>query len=135
LELEQLKNGLMKILVADDDKMVLKALEQGLSSHGFKVVTASDGKQAADLINDHEFDLLVIDIMMPRVTGVQLFNFLKEFSSVPVIFISSLTRAQAAIVLESLGQPDFHYLEKPVKTEELSSMILKLAAKREGTLK
>ena len=117
----------MKILIVDDDLLVLKQMSHILKSYDHITTLASDGKQAVDLINDQQFDLIIIDIMMPKVSGVQLFNFLKEFSFVPIIFISSLALDQAKILLESIGVSDDNYMVKPLNFDELNNKINRLA--------
>jgi DNA-binding response OmpR family regulator len=88
---------LMKIVVADDDRMLRKAAETTLRRHGYNVSTASDGEEALRLIRSERPDLIVLDLIMPKVQGFDVLQALKQdtvTSAIPVIVLSSLAQEQ-----------------------------------------
>lgn len=82
-----------RVLVADDDPDILMLVEMRIVGHGHEVVTAPDGRAAHALLVEGSFDLLVVDNMMPNMTGVELVRELRatpEFADLPIIMISAL---------------------------------------------
>ena len=75
------------ILVADDEASIRRILETRLSMIGYKVVTASDGKEALKLFKDYEPDLVVLDVMLPKLDGFAVCRRLRAESIVPIIFL------------------------------------------------
>ena len=74
-----------KILVADDEKEIRDLLEIYLINEGYKVIKAQDGQEALDIIDKEEIDLLVLDIMMPRVNGIEVCKKIRETKNIPNI--------------------------------------------------
>lgn len=109
----------MKILVVDDDVMILEAIAHNLRSEGFEVMTADDGMKALDIIEKQELDLIISDIMMPNLSGLSLLSLLKQFyyNKIPVILISALD--QSPVILSSLGLGANDFIVKPINFEEL----------------
>jgi CheY-like chemotaxis protein len=86
-----------KIVVADDDRMFRKAAETTLRRQGYSVVTASDGEEALQLIRSERPDIIVLDLIMPKLQGFDVLQVLKQDSvtaAIPVIVLSSLTQEQ-----------------------------------------
>lgn len=86
-----------KIVVADDDRMFRKAAETTLRREGYAVVTASDGEEALQLIRSERPDIIVLDLIMPKLQGFDVLQVLKQDSvtaAIPVIVLSSLTQEQ-----------------------------------------
>ncbi|MBI3808417.1 MAG: response regulator [Nitrospirae bacterium] len=86
-----------KIVVADDDRMFRKAAETTLRRQGYEVVTASDGEEALQLIRSERPDIIVLDLIMPKLQGFDVLQVLKQDSvtaAIPVIVLSSLTQEQ-----------------------------------------
>jgi two-component system alkaline phosphatase synthesis response regulator PhoP len=86
-----------KIVVADDDRMFRKAAETTLRREGYAVVTASDGEEALQLIRSERPDIIVLDLIMPKLQGFDVLQVLKQDSvttDIPVIVLSSLTQEQ-----------------------------------------
>ena len=86
-----------KIVVADDDRMFRKAAETTLRRQGYAVVTASDGEEALQLIRSERPDIIVLDLIMPKLQGFDVLQVLKQDSvtaAIPVIVLSSLTQEQ-----------------------------------------
>jgi DNA-binding response OmpR family regulator len=88
---------MMKIIVADDDRMFRKAAETTLRRQGYAVTTASDGEEALQLIRAERPDIIVLDLIMPKLQGFDVLQVLKQDSltaAIPVIVLSSLTQEQ-----------------------------------------
>ena len=86
-----------KIVVADDDRMFRKAAETTLRRQGYAVTTASDGEEALQLIRAEQPDIIVLDLMMPKIQGFDVLQVLKQDSvtaAIPVIVLSSLSQEQ-----------------------------------------
>ncbi len=112
-------NGL-KVMVIDDSRTIRKSAETMLGKEGCKVMTADDGFQALALIHRHHPDLILVDIMMPRLDGYQTCAIIKnnqQFRSTPVIMLTSkdglFDKARGRIVGSD------HYLTKPFTRDEL----------------
>jgi DNA-binding response OmpR family regulator len=88
---------MIKIVVADDDRMFRKAAETTLRRQGYAVTTASDGEEALQLIRAERPDIIVLDLIMPKLQGFDVLQVLKQDSltaAIPVIVLSSLTQEQ-----------------------------------------
>lgn len=88
---------MMKIVVADDDRMFRKAAETTLRRQGYAVTTASDGEEALQLIRSERPDIIVLDLIMPKLQGFDVLQVLKQDSitaAIPVIVLSSLSQEQ-----------------------------------------
>ena len=86
-----------KVVVADDDRMFRKAAETTLRRQGYSVATASDGEEALQLIRSEQPDIIVLDLIMPKLQGFDVLQILKQdtlTSDIPVIVLSSLTQEQ-----------------------------------------
>ena len=86
-----------RIVVADDDRMFRKAAETTLRRQGYDVATASDGEEALQLIRSKPPDMIVLDLIMPKLQGFDVLTILKQdtlTSAIPVIVLSSLTQEQ-----------------------------------------
>ncbi|MEO1513880.1 MAG: response regulator transcription factor [Bacteroidota bacterium] len=109
----------MKILICEDEEIMLTALEYRLRKQGFDVILAEDGKQALQKIQEESPDILVADIMMPYITGLELVQFIRQElkSTLPVIVISALEHDDVVLEAFRLGATDF--ITKPFKPNEL----------------
>lgn len=118
----------MKVLICEDEEMLLAAIEFRLRKQGFELVLAKDGMAALEHIRQGLPDLLVADIKMPKLSGLELIKYVRSElkSSIPIIIISSLD--QDAVILEAfkLGANDF--IAKPFKPAELILRIRKIIA-------
>jgi DNA-binding response OmpR family regulator len=115
----------MRVLVADDSERVRKSLASGLRAHGMAVETAADGAEALALINGVPFDFVVLDLMMPRLDGMQVLQALKSKSGRPRILVLS-ARDQVQDRVDALNQGADDYLVKPFAFEELLARLLAL---------
>jgi DNA-binding response OmpR family regulator len=118
----------MKILVAEDEPLILQTLELKLKKEGYVVIGCTDGLDAIQKIDSEKPDLIITDIMMPYMSGLEVVRKVKQDNgsqNIPVIVLS--TMGQESIVEEAfeLGADDF--LKKPFSLSELSIRIKKLA--------
>jgi len=120
----------MKILVVEDDFMMIKAIEHKLKSDGFAVDAASDGNQAFEMINQTDYDLIITDILMPFVGGFELINKVRNelHLKVPIIVLSSLSNENSIIEAFKLGADD--YVTKPFSPSEVSIRVKRFLMKK-----
>ncbi len=114
----------MNILLVDDDEEVLKALGLMLSFSGFQSLQASCGREALILAREHDFDLIVMDVAMPGMSGIELLGHLRQNEKtrdVPVIFFTAQAEQETREQAFALGAVD--YLSKPVDFGTLRSSI------------
>jgi two-component system copper resistance phosphate regulon response regulator CusR len=115
----------MRVLVVDDSERVRKTLATGLRGHGMAVETAADGADALTMLNGLAFDLVVLDLMMPRVDGTQVLQALKGRAEKPrILVLSARDQVQDRVDALNLGADD--YLVKPFAFEELLARLLAL---------
>ncbi len=116
-----------KILVAEDERMMLKSLSFKLSKSGYEVDTAENGKVAWELIQENKYDLILADIIMPFVTGMELLERIKtnpETKETPVIVLTALGQEDTVLQAFEIGADDF--MTKPFSPNELLVRIRKL---------
>jgi two-component system copper resistance phosphate regulon response regulator CusR len=115
----------MRVLVVDDSERVRKTLATGLRAHGMAVETAADGAEALTMLDGLSFDLVVLDLMMPRLDGMQLLRALKQRTRKPrILVLSARDQVQDRVDALNLGADD--YLVKPFAFEELLARLLAL---------
>jgi OmpR family response regulator RpaB len=110
-----------KILVVDDEASIRRILETRLSMIGYDVVTAADGEEALDTFRNTDPDLVVLDVMMPKLDGYGVCQELRKSSSVPVIMLTALGDVADRITGLELGADD--YVVKPFSPKELEARI------------
>lgn len=111
----------MNILVVDDHEDVREVISELLTMEGHRVSTAYDGKNAIDLLGVYKFDLIISDIVMPEIEGVELILRLRE-SGIPIISISGLPRESVmSEFFSSLGI--IGLLQKPIDNESLLNLV------------
>ncbi len=115
----------MNILIIDDDRLVLKSLEKKLLEEGHLVSLAENSIAALQQLEHKAIDLVISDIMMPNMSGLDLLSLLKKFyySRTPIIIMSSLKNAE--LVESSLGLGAYCFLSKPIDMAELMIAIEK----------
>src|SRR5436305_14005731 len=109
------------ILAADDDPQLLRLISRNLQLEGYDVLAASDGQQALELIENNSLDLVLLDVMMPRMDGFTVCYRVREFSSVPIIIITARGQDQDKVRGLDLGADD--YLTKPFSVDELLARV------------
>jgi DNA-binding NtrC family response regulator len=113
-----------KILVVDDEKLIRWSLEQNLSKEGYEVVTAADGKDALSILESDVIDLVLLDVRLPGIDGVEVLKAIRGFASVvPTIMITADDAVQTAVACMKGGASD--YVVKPFNFDELKIVIEK----------
>src|SRR5438552_16086516 len=128
------KPTIHRILVVDDDRRVRELLEVALTAHGFAVITASDGEEAVKRAIAERPDLVVLDVRLPKKSGLEVCETLRgdpEDPSVPIILVSAAAETDARLQAFSRGADD--YLAKPFSPKELIARIKRLLARNAET--
>ena len=110
-----------KVLIVDDDLTLLRGMQDSLEDEEYHVVTARDGQEAMRLVYSERPDLIILDIMMPRLDGWQVCRRVREMSDVPIIILTAKTEKKDIIKGLDLGADD--YLVKPFDAEELLARV------------
>lgn len=117
----------MKILVVDDEEMSIKLIEMQLLKDNHQILTSTDGREAVDIIKNELPDLVISDIMMPFMSGLELLEIIKaENKKIPVILVSALDDVEVVQTAIGMGADDF--IIKPVKMDELALRIHRVMA-------
>ena len=111
----------MKILVVDDERVLVKGIKFNLESEGYQVEAAYDGEAAVDLARSGNFDLIILDLMMPRIDGLQACMRIREFSNVPIIMLTARSEDADKLVGFECGADD--YITKPFNILELKARV------------
>ena len=111
----------MKILVVDDEKLLVKGIRFNLENEGYDVITGSDGMEAVELAGSENPDLIVLDLMMPRLDGLEACGKIREFSDVPIIMLTAKADDMDKLMGFEHGADD--YLTKPFNILELKARI------------
>ena len=111
----------MKILVVDDEKLLVKGLKFNLEHEGYEVDVAYDGEDAVRIAEDSAYDLIILDLMMPRLDGLEACRRIREFSGVPVIMLTARGEDTDKLIGFEYGADD--YLTKPFNIMELKARI------------
>jgi DNA-binding response OmpR family regulator len=109
------------IVAADDDPQLLRLMTRNLEFEGYEVIPVSDGQQALDQIEAHVPDLVLLDVMMPKMDGFSVCYRVREFSSVPIILVTARGQDQDKVRGLDLGADD--YLTKPFSVDELLARV------------
>ncbi len=109
------------VLAVDDEPGVLRLIKLELSTQGLRVITATDGEEGLRMAEQQRPDLIVLDIMMPDISGLEVMRRLRERSSVPIILLTAKDHDQDKVRGLDLGADD--YLIKPFNPEELSARV------------
>lgn len=110
-----------QILVCDDDKEIVDAIEIYLSQEGYQVLKAYDGEQALELLGHNDVQLLIMDVMMPRLDGIRATLKIREYSSIPIIILSAKSEDSDKILGLNVGADD--YVTKPFNPLELVARV------------
>ena len=110
-----------KILVVDDERVMVKGIKFNLEHEGYQVETGSDGEEAVDKARTGQFDLIILDLMMPKIDGLQACMKIREFSNVPVIMLTAKGEDADKIIGFECGADD--YITKPFNILELKARI------------
>ena len=110
-----------QILVVDDEKLIVKGIKFSLEQDGMEVTTAYDGEEALQLIKEKSFDLIVLDVMLPKMDGLQVCSETREFSQIPIIMVTAKGEDMDKIMGLEYGADD--YITKPFNILELKARI------------
>ena len=118
-----------RLLIVDDEEKIREMLGKYASHEGYETVLASDGKEALELFRNGDFDLVILDVMMPEMDGYETLKRMKEIRDVPCIFLTALGQEYDRIYGFDIGAED--YVTKPFSLKELM-MRIKVILKREN---
>lgn len=110
-----------KILICDDEKDIAKALDIYLTAEGYETRVAYNGAEALDIINSERIDLILLDVMMPVLDGIDTIREIRQNYNMPVIFLSAKSEEQDKILGLNLGADD--YVTKPFNMPETAARI------------
>ncbi len=119
----------MKILVVDDEALLVKGIRFNLQNEGYDVVTGTNGAEAVALARDPAVDLIILDVMMPEMDGLTACSMIREFSDVPIIFLTAKSDDMDKLIGFDHGADD--YLTKPFNILELKARV-KALLRRSG---
>jgi len=109
------------ILVVDDEKSIVKGIKFSLEQDGMKVDTAHDGEEALALARENAYDLIILDVMLPKIEGTEVCQQIREFSAVPVVMVTAKGDDMDKIMGLEYGADD--YITKPFNILELKARI------------
>ena len=119
----------MRILIVDDEEVLRDVLDAVLRREGFDVLSASTGEEALNLLESEEFDLVILDVMLPGISGIDTLRAIRIANpTLPVIVITAFSSIDGAI--EAMKQGAFHYIPKPFKNEEVVITVNKALEQR-----
>jgi len=119
----------MRVLIIDDEEVLRDVLEAVLRREGFDILLAATGEEGLSMMDTEEIDLVVLDMMLPGITGIETLRSIKETNpALPVIIITAYSSIDGAIV--AMKQGAFHYIPKPFKNEEVILTVNKALEQR-----
>lgn len=110
-----------KVLVVDDDKKIVDLIKLYLERDGYKVLTAYDGKEALEQARERRPDLIILDLMLPELDGLDVCRFLRAESDVPIIMLTAKTMEEDKLLGLDMGADD--YVSKPFSPRELVARV------------
>ena len=119
-----------RVLVVDDEKLIVKGIRFSLEQDGMEVDCAYDGEEALQKIQENEYDIILLDVMLPKLTGFEVCQQMREFSSVPVVMLTAKGDDMDKILGLEYGADD--YITKPFNILEVKARI-KAIMRRTGT--
>lgn len=116
----------MKILIAEDEPMILMSIQKQLTNEGYEVTVAPDGREALNALENNKFNLLITDILMPFTSGLELIGIVKSNTqnNIPILVLSALGQETTVLEAFQLGADDF--LTKPFNPPELTMRVKRL---------
>lgn len=114
-------NNKQTILIIEDEENITRLLITMLKAHGYGVITASDGREGKTMVTSYMPDLILLDLGLPDVDGVEIIRELREWSNIPLIVVSARNSDKDKVSALDLGADD--YVTKPFSTEELLARI------------
>jgi two-component system copper resistance phosphate regulon response regulator CusR len=121
----------MAILVVEDEPNVVSVIKRGLSEYGFEISVATDGLTGLQMATSHPFDLIILDVMLPSMDGVQVCKRIREQNqNVPILMLTALDSTENIVTGLDSGADD--YMVKPFKMAELAARLRALIKRRGG---
>jgi len=117
------------ILVVDDEPTLRETLAEALDADGFRVLTAADGREALSRFREHQPDLVVLDLMLPELSGIEVCRIIRAESGVPIVMLTAKSSEIDKVVGLELGADD--YVTKPFSLRELTARIRALLRRTE----
>ena len=118
----------MKLLIVDDEKLLVKGLKFNFEQDGYEVVTAMDGEEAIRCAKDKSVDLIILDLMLPKIDGLQVCQRIRETSTVPIIMLTAKSEDMDKIMGLDYGADD--YMTKPFNILELKARVKAILRRR-----
>jgi len=109
------------ILVVDDEKEILRALQRSLSAHGYKVFTATSGEEAVEAVSKFHPDLILLDLLLPGISGLEVCRRIRFFSNIPILVLSVKDAERDKVEALDLGADD--YVAKPFGIDEVLARV------------
>ena len=119
-----------KVLVVDDEKLIVKGIRFSLEQDGMEVDCAYDGEEALSLASSNQYDVILLDVMLPKLTGFEVCQQIRESSDVPIIMLTAKGEVFDKVLGLELGADD--YVVKPFETKEVVARI-KAVLRRYGS--
>ena len=110
-----------RVLVVDDEKLIVKGIRFSLEQEGMEVTSAFDGEEALEKVKNQEFDIILLDIMLPKLDGLEVCQQIREFSNVPIIMLTAKGDDMDKIMGLEYGADD--YITKPFNILEVKARI------------
>ena len=118
-----------KVLVVDDEKLIVKGIRFSLEQEGMEVDCAYDGEEALNKAKENQYDMILLDIMLPKMTGLEVCQQIREFSSVPIIMLTAKGSEYDTVLGLDSGADD--YIAKPFRMMELISRVRAMLRRNE----
>ena len=110
-----------KVLVVDDEKLIVKGLKFSLEQDGLTVDSAYDGEEALALIRENKYDIVLLDLMLPKMNGYEVCQEVRSFSDVPIVMLTAKSEDMDKILGLEYGADD--YITKPFNPLELVARV------------
>lgn len=124
--MENTESRNQRILIVDDDRFVRMAVQLGLQKAGYDTVTAGNGEEAIEMLDNNGIDLIIVDLMMPVMDGLTFLGWLRagKHASLPALVLSSTKRSSVAEEVENSGATEF--ISKPISLPDLRECVARL---------
>ncbi|MEF9959016.1 MAG: response regulator transcription factor [Niameybacter sp.] len=110
-----------KVLVVDDERLIVKGIKFSLEQEGWEVDVAYDGEEALNLVKSSQYDVMILDVMLPKYDGLQVCQIVREFSNIPIVMLTAKGEDMDKIMGLEYGADD--YVTKPFNILELKARI------------
>jgi two-component system response regulator RegX3 len=127
---KEVAEKLLRVLVVEDEESFIDALEIGLSREGFKVTVARDGQEALVKFAQGTFDIVLLDLMLPKLSGLDVCRSIRSTSNVPLIVVSAKGEEVDTVLMLEIGADD--YVTKPYRLRELVARMRAVLRRRES---